>query len=73
MDEVISEQSRAETAELIGSRIEEVDRRLYEEMIATRRKLELYSLACSWGSLLHLRDSRTMDSPVFDKLFAAGD
>lgn len=73
VDEGISEQNRTESAELIGNRIASADRHLYEEMIATRRKLELYSLACLWGSRLHLCDSRTMDSPVFNKLFAVGD
>lgn len=70
VEDSISEQRREENVGVIESRIKEADRRLLRELIAVRRKLELYSLACSWAARFHLGDSRNMDGPIFERLFA---
>ncbi|MHB0998413.1 MAG: B12-binding domain-containing radical SAM protein [Armatimonadota bacterium] len=70
LDDGISEQTREERISCIRKRVEAQDRRLYHDLISMRRKLENYSLVCSWASHLHLCDSQSIDGPVFEKLFA---
>lgn len=69
LEDSMPEPRRAEEVHAIGSRIEAADRRLCQELMAARRKLELYSLACTWASRLRLGNPQNMEGPVFERLF----